>query len=112
MEKVRGTRICIYFWSMAVFLFSFSEMVNAQSYAREKYSKIMWNYLEVLSGFGPRYVGTKGYSKTLRLIRRVGAEFADEVIEHSFFVKQHGGGQRQMTNVEFFMVMQKVGRFY
>jgi len=101
LEKVRGTRICIYLWSMAVFLFSFSEMVNAQSYAREKYSKIMWNYLEVLSGFGPRYVGTKGYSKTLRLIRRVGAEFADEVIEHSFFVKQHGGGQRQMTNVEF-----------
>ena len=66
---------------MAVFLFSFSEMVNAQSYAREKYSKIMWNYLEVLSGFGPRYVGTKGYSKTLRLIRSVGAEFADEAIE-------------------------------
>jgi hypothetical protein len=86
---------------MAVFLFSFSEMVNAQSYAREKYSKIMWNHLEVLSGFGPRYVGTKGYSKTLRLIRRVGAEFADGVIEHSFFVKQPGGGQKQMTNVEF-----------
>ncbi len=87
MEKVRGTRICIYLWSMAVFLFSFSEMVNAQSNVREKYSKIMWSYLEVLSGFGPRYVGTQGYSKTLRLIRSVGAEFADEVIEHSFFVK-------------------------
>ena len=101
MEKVRGTRICIYLWSMAVFLFSFSEMVNAQSNVREKYSKIMWSYLEVLSGFGPRYVGTQGYSKTLRLIRSVGAEFADEVIEHSFFVKQHGGGQRQMINVEF-----------
>ena len=101
MEKVRDTRICIYLGSMAVFLFSFSEMVNAQSYAREKYSKIMWNYLEVLSGFGPRYVGTKGYSKTLRLIKHVGAEFADEVIEHPFFVKQHSGGQRQMINVEF-----------
>jgi Zn-dependent M28 family amino/carboxypeptidase len=35
------------------------------------------------------------------LIRSVGGEFADEVIEHSFFVKQHGGGQRQMINVEF-----------
>ena len=46
-------------------------------------------------------MGTKGYSKTLRLIRRVGAEFADEVIEHSFFVKQDGGGQRQMVNFEF-----------
>ena len=101
MEKVRYTRIYIYFWSMAVFLFSFSETVNAQSYARAKYSKIMWNYLDVLSGFGPRYVGTKGYSKTLQLIRRVGAEFADEVIEHPFSVKQHGGGKRRMINFEF-----------
>ena len=101
MEKIRGTRICISLWSMAFFLFSFSEMGNAQSFARDKYSKIMWNHLETLSGFGPRYVGTKGYNKTLRLIRRIGAEFADEVIEHSFFVKQHGGGQRQMINVEF-----------
>ena len=41
---------------MAFFLFSFSEMVNAQSYARDKYSKIMWNYLEALSGFGRQAV--------------------------------------------------------
>ena len=86
---------------MAIFLLGFPEIVNAQTtYAKEKYSRIMWNYLEVLSELGPRYVGTKGYGKTLRLIRRVGAEFADEVLEHSFFVKQ-GGGQLQMVNIEF-----------
>jgi hypothetical protein len=61
----------------------------------------MWNYLEELSELGPRYVGTKGYDRTLRLIRNVGAEFADEVLEHSFFVKQHSGGQKQMVNIEF-----------
>jgi len=101
LNKVSNTYICIYFWSAAVFLLGFSEVVNAQSYAKGKYSRIMWNYLEELSEFGPRYVGTKGYERTLRLIRGVGAEFADEVLEHSFFVKQHGGEQRQMVNIEF-----------
>ena len=101
MNKVSNTYICIYFWSTAVFVLGFSEVVNAQSYATGKYSRIMWNYLEVLSELGPRYVGTRGYGKTQRLIRRVGAEFADKVLEHPFLVKQHGGGQRQMVNIEF-----------
>jgi glutaminyl-peptide cyclotransferase len=101
LNKIRGKRICTYFWSVTFFLVAFSEIVNAQLYDKEKYSKVMWNYLEVLSEFGPRYVGTKGYEKTLRLIKRVGGEFADEVLEHTFFVKQHGGGQRQMVNIEF-----------
>ena len=101
MNKVSNTYICIYFWSAAFFLLVFSEVVNAQSYAKGKYSRIMWNYLEELSELGPRYVGTKGYDRTLRLIRNVGAEFADEVLEHSFFVKQHSGGQKQMVNIEF-----------
>ncbi|SVD74737.1 uncharacterized protein METZ01_LOCUS427591, partial [marine metagenome] len=70
-------------------------------YAKERYSRIVWNYLEKLSELGPRYVGTKGYGKTLQLIRRVGAEFADEVLEHPFIVKEHGGGERQMVNIEF-----------
>ena len=101
MNKVSNTYICIYFWSAAVFLLGFSEVVNAQSYAKGKYSRIMWNYLEELSELGPRYVGTKGYDRTLRLIRNVGTEFADEVLEHPFVVTQHGGGQRQMVNIEF-----------
>ena len=85
----------------AVLLLGFFEVVNAQPNAKGMYSKIMWNYLERLSEFGPRYVGTKGYDRTLRLIRDVGAEFADEVLEHPFFVKQRGGGQKRMVNIEF-----------
>ena len=86
---------------MAVLLLGFPEQANAKSFAKERYSTIVWNYLEELSELGPRYVGTKGYGKTLQLIRRVGAEFADEVLEHPFIVKEHGGGERQMVNIEF-----------
>ena len=96
-----GFYIFIYSWCMLILLSGFSWAANAQSYAEEKYSRVMWNYLEVLSEFGPRYVGTKGYGKTLQLIRRVGAEFADEVLEHSFLTKQHNGEQVQMINIEF-----------
>ena len=46
-------------------------------------------------------LGTKGYAKTLQLIRIAGAEFADEVIEHSFSIKEHDGGEREMVNFEF-----------
>ena len=93
MNKVSNSSIRFYLWSVAVFLLGFSEIVSAQTYDKEKYSRIMWNYLEELSESGPRYVGTKGYDRTLRLIRSVGAEFAVEVLEHFFFVKQHGGEQ-------------------
>ena len=101
MSKTSNIFICLYFWSVAVLLLGFPEQVNAKPYAKERYSRIVWNYLEELSELGPRYVGTKGYGKTLQLIRRVGAEFADEVLEHPFIVKEHGGGERQMVNIEF-----------
>jgi Zn-dependent M28 family amino/carboxypeptidase len=55
-------------------------------------------------------VGTKGYEETLQLIRQVGAEFADEVVEHPFFIKQHDGRQRQMVNIEFIFYGNKEGR--
>ena len=102
MSKASNTFICLYFWSVAVLLLGFPEQANAKPYAKERYSRIIWNYLEELSELGPRYVGTKGYGKTLQLIRRVGAEFADEVLEHPFIIKEHGGGgERQMVNIEF-----------
>ena len=102
MNKASNICICIYFWSVAIFLLGFSEIVNAQTtYAKEKYSRIMWNYLEVLSELGPRYVGTKGYDKTLNLIRQVGAEFADNVLEHPFVIKRRNGEQIEMVNIEF-----------
>ena len=102
MNIICSTCIRSYFLRIALFLFVFSGTVNAQqTYSVENYSRIMWNHLEMLSELGPRYVGTKGYGKTLQLIRHVGAEFADKVVEHPFVVKQHDGRQRQMVNIEF-----------
>jgi len=95
--------ICIFicFCFPPYFLLGFPEVANAQSYDKEKYSRIMWRYLEVLSGFGPRYIGTKGYGETLQLIRQVGTEFADEVLEHPFSFTRHNGEKMEMVNIEF-----------
>ena len=101
MTKFSHIRIFIYSWCMLTVLLEFSGMANAQSYDKKKYSRVMWNYLEALSKFGPRYAGTEGHDKTLELIREVGAEFSDEVLEHPFLVKRHNGEQVQMINVEF-----------
>jgi len=84
-----------------VFLFGLLEEANAQPYDKEKYSRTIWSYLKTLSNFGPRYLGTKGYDKTLKLIRQVGNEFADEVLEHPFIFKRHNSEQMEMTNIEF-----------
>ena len=88
-------------WCMLVVSAKFSEEAYAQSFTEEKYSKVIWNYLITLSGFGPRYVGTNGYEKTLKLIRQVGKEFADNVLEHPFVIKRHNGEQIRMINIEF-----------
>ncbi|HAK37236.1 MAG TPA: hypothetical protein DCM60_03175 [Nitrospina sp.] len=79
----------------------FPGTAHAEPFAEEKYSRIMWGYLETLSGFGPRYVGTKGYTQVLELLRRVGAQFADDVLEHPFIVTRHNGEQMRMVNIEF-----------
>jgi len=95
----------IYLWAAVLcvlsFLSSFEGMAQAEPFAKDKYSQIMWNYLETLSEFGPRYVGTKGYSQTLDLLRHVGAESADDVLEHPFVITRHNGEQMRMVNIEF-----------
>ncbi|MGY8763071.1 MAG: M28 family peptidase, partial [Nitrospinaceae bacterium] len=101
MNKPIKVNIFIYYWCVFVFLFGFLDEVNAQSYAKEKYSRTIWSYLKTLSNFGPRYLGTKGYDKTLKLIRQVGDEFADEVLEHPFIFKRHNSEQIEMMNIEF-----------
>tara|TARA_B110000438_G_scaffold126848_1_gene123336 strand:- start:474 stop:1445 length:972 start_codon:yes stop_codon:yes gene_type:complete len=101
LNKPIKVNIFIYYWCVFVFLFGFLDEVNAQSYAKEKYSRTIWSYLKTLSNFGPRYLGTKGYDKTLKLIRQVGDEFADEVLEHPFTFKRHNSEQIEMMNIEF-----------
>jgi len=84
-----------------VLLPQFLGVAHSQPFAEKKYSSIIWNYLNTLSGFGPRYVGTRGYENTLDLIRQVGLEFADDVLEHPFMIKRHNGETLKMTNIEF-----------
>ena len=88
-------------WCMLIIFSVFPGTARAEPFAEEKYSRIMWGYLETLSGFGPRYVGTKGYTQVLDLLRRVGAQFADDVLEHPFIVTRHNGEQTRMVNIEF-----------
>lgn len=66
----------------------------------QKYSKIIWGYLETLCSFGPRNLGSEGYRETLDLIRNVGEKYADQVIEHPFFVGGSGEASRPMVNLE------------
>ena len=101
LKKVSKAHYWTRIWYMQLILLSSSGMAHGQTLNEEKYSVIMWNYLEVLSSFGPRYVGTKGYGKTLKLIRQVGEDFADAVVEHPFAIKRHNGEQVKMMNIEF-----------
>ena len=79
-----------------VLLPQFLGVAHSQPLAEKKYSSIIWDYLSTLSGFGPRYVGTRGYENTLDLIRQVGLEFADDVLEHPFVIKRHNGEKLKM----------------
>ena len=68
--------------------------------ASEKYSRVIWNYLETLCDFGPRNPGSEGYRQTLDLIRKVGEKYADQMIEHPFSVRTGQGTSQDMTNLE------------
>ena len=59
-----------------------SEAING-----EKYSQIIWSYLEKLCALGPRSPGSKGYLRTIELIRRVGEKYANRVVEKPFWVQ-------------------------
>jgi glutaminyl-peptide cyclotransferase len=66
----------------------------------EKYSKVIWNYLETLCSFGPRNPGSEGYRETLRLIRKVGEKYADQVLEQPFLVRTSTSTTEPMVNLE------------
>ena len=67
----------------------------------KKYSRIIWNYLETLCAFGPRNPGSEGYRETLDLIRKVGEKYADQVVEHPFFVQHHPGKRNLSGHGQF-----------
>ena len=87
-------------WVLASLLFCFSETAHAQPTELGKYRDTLWGYLETLTDFGPRYTGTLGYDRTIQLIRQVGREFADEVVEYPFVIRRGNGEQVRMVNIE------------
>ncbi len=87
-------------WVLASLFFCFSETAHTQPTEFERYRDTLWGYLETLTGFGPRYVGTLGYDRTLQLLKRAGHEFADEVVEHPFVIRRENGEQVRMVNIE------------
>ena len=66
----------------------------------EKYSRIIWKYLEELCRFGPRNPGSEGYLKTIEVIRRVGKKYADQFIEKPFDVQVSEVKTISMVNLE------------
>jgi len=74
--------------------------VSGDPLVDEKYSLIIWKYLEKLCELGPRNPGSKGYKDTIKLIRRVGMKYADRVVEHPFMVELSEGKTISMINLE------------
>jgi glutaminyl-peptide cyclotransferase len=99
MERLKQVRMFLAL-GMMVFVLSWSYPGFGNILASEKYSRVIWNYLETLCDFGPRNPGSEGYRETLDLIRKVGAKYADQVVEHPFSVRTHQGNSQAMTNLE------------
>jgi len=74
-----------------------SKTVHAEEL--RSYSQSAWKYLKTLTGFGPRNFGSSGYFRTIDLIRKVGAEFADEVDVQTFAFSGASGKILQMSNI-------------
>lgn len=75
-------------------------MERVEALDSEKYSRIIWNYLETLCAFGPRNPHSEGYRETLDLIRRVGNKYADHVVEQPFQVLSSEEKMIHMVNLE------------
>ena len=99
MERLKQVRFITAFGIM-VFVLLWSQVGFGNILASEKYSKVIWRYLETLCAFGPRYPGSEGYNKTKELIRKVGEKYADQVVEHPFFVRTETGTSQSMVNLE------------
>ena len=73
---------------------------SSDAVVNEKYSRIIWEYLEKLCEFGPRNPGSKGYRDSIKLISSVGLKYADRFVEHPFTVQLSEGKTISMINLE------------
>jgi len=64
------------------------------------YRKILWNHLEVLCSFGPRYPGSPGHVKTREYIKKVAAAYGDEWHEQNFQVQVSSMRLLSLQNIE------------
>jgi glutaminyl-peptide cyclotransferase len=85
--------------SMVIVLLG-SQVGSANILASEKYSRVIWKYLETLCDLGPRNPGSEGYRETVKLIRKVGEKYADQVVEHPFSVRTGKDTSQAMVNME------------
>ena len=65
----------------------------------QSYSESAWKYLKTLTGFGPRNFGSFGYQRTIDLIKKVGAEYADAVDVQTFAFSGASGKTLKMSNI-------------
>lgn len=75
------------------------EASHAETQELQSYSQSAWKYLKTLTGFGPRNFGSAGYLRTIDLIKKVGAEFADEVDVQTFAFSKVDGAVLKMSNI-------------
>jgi len=73
---------------------------TSEAVYEKKYSQIIWSYLEKLCALGPRNPGSKGYLRTIELIRRVGEKYANRVVEKPFWVQVSEKEKVRMVNLE------------
>ena len=73
---------------------------TSEAIYEEKYSQIIWSYLEELCELGPRNPGSKGYLRTIELIRRVGEQYSNRIVEKPFWVQVSENEKIRMVNLE------------
>ena len=99
MKLLRHARKYIIVGTM-VLASAWSQPGYGSSIDSKKYSRVIWSYLETLCDFGPRNPGSEGYRDTLKLIRKVGDKYADQVLEHPFSVNTSMTSSEEMVNLE------------
>ena len=65
------------------------------------YGPVVWEYLEILCGFGPRYFNSDGIQRTRELIIKTGQRYAAETrIQRFNHIPESGGKPIDLLNIE------------
>ena len=67
----------------------------------KNYEKILWQYLEKVYSFGPRYSGSEGSLRLQNFLIEEGRRLADSVSTQNFFHRPQNGLPVSMANIEF-----------